>query len=537
MASRKTPPKNETVVANEMDEAKLSQSRAEQLKVIATLSHELRTPLHAIMGLSELLLSEQMSPTAQRHVDKINVASQGLLDSLNKAIEAARSETGSVVINPTTTDITGLIEKTIRTFSIAAEGKGIELALMIDPKLFKLNVEVDAVHLQQVLNNLIGNSIKFTDSGSIEVWVAVKGQVDSEVEIYFSVIDTGIGIEQKDIKRVLSPFGQVIDAQKGRPLGSGLGMGICVELLQKMGASLELKSEPGKGTKASFKLRLSISKTLPQKPAIKFISNPVIAIVAAKSVRFEIIETFLRDWGARVFRIQSLKQLSIDKVDALVVSEQVSVQENHLCRDWTLKIPQGRMVVVRSENSAFPPGLVDRTDEMFEPLLPSALHDYFEKSGLTGSVSQQVKMNIENPSQKWILKVLAVDDSMTNLILLKSQLMKIGNVEVVLAKNGAEALNRLVSDEEFHLVLMDFNMPILDGPSATKQLRDQGYDLPIIGLTALDSESIELTNSSHLFNEILNKPAGMSAIEAVLNNVRLNKYHSIVTDSEQKHYV
>ena len=524
MASRKTSPKNETAVVNEMGDTGLSQSHTDQLKVIATLSHELRTPLHAIMGLSELLLSEQMSPTAKRHVDKINVASQGLLDSLNKAIEAARSVSGSVVINPTVTDITGLIEKTVKTFSIAAEGKGIELALMIDPKLFQLNVEVDAVHLQQVLNNLIGNSIKFTDSGSIEIWAAVKGRVDSEIEIHFSVIDTGIGIDPKDIKRVLSPFGQVIDAQKGRPLGSGLGMGICLELVQKMGGSLDLKSELGKGTKASFNLRLPVSQSLLQKPTIKFRSEPVIAIVAAKSVKFEIIETFLRDWGARVVRTQSFKQLSDAKVDALVVSEQISVQENHLCKDWTLKFSQGRMVVVRSENSAFPSGLVDRTDEIFEPILPSVLHDFFEKSGLTDSVTQQVVFNKENPSKELILKVLVVDDSMTNLILLKSQLMKIGNVEVVLAKNGQEAVNKLASDEGFHLVFMDFNMPILDGPGATKQLRDKGCDLPIIGLTALDSESIELTNTAHLFNEILSKPTGMSAIEAILNNVRLNKY-------------
>ncbi len=136
-----------------------------------------------------------------------------------------------------------------------------------------------------------------------------------------------------------------------------------------------------------------------------------------------------------------------------------------------------------------------------------------------------------------MLKVLVVDDSMTNLILLKSQLLKIGKVDVVLAKNGAEAVDKVESEKDFHLVFMDFNMPILDGPEATKQLRDKGYDLPIIGLTALDSSSIELTNTAHLFNEILNKPAGMTAIEAVLNKVRLNQYQPVINENEQKHYV
>jgi len=537
MASQKKTVQVEPEIATELNESELSQSRTEQLKVIATLSHELRTPLHAIMGLAELLQSEQMSPMAKRHVDKISVASNGLLDSLNKAIEAARSESGAVVINPVTTDITDLIERTVKTFSIAAEGKGIELGLMIDPKLFRQNVEVDGVHLQQVLNNLIGNAIKFTDSGSIEFWAALKGQIGSEVEIHFSVIDTGIGIDQKDIQKILSPFGQVVDVQKGRPLGSGLGLGICLDIVQKMGGSLVLRSDLGKGTKASFQLRLPVSQSIAGSAPLKFRSDPIVAVVADKSVKFEIIETFLRDWGASVIRVQSFKQLTKTNIDALVVSEKIAIQENHLCRDWTLKILEGRIAIIRSENSAFPPGLVDRTDEIFEPILPSLLHDFFAKSGLSDSVAQQVKLKAESPPQELMLKVLVVDDSMTNLILLKSQLLKIGKVDVVLAKNGAEAVDKVESEKDFHLVFMDFNMPILDGPEATKQLRDKGYDLPIIGLTALDSSSIELTNTAHLFNEILNKPAGMTAIEAVLNKVRLNQYQPVINENEQKHYV
>ena len=194
------------------DAAGLSKIRSEQLKVVATLSHELRTPLHAIMGLSELLQSEEMSYTARRHIEKINSASQGLLDSLNKAIEAARSESGDLVINPVPSNLLNIVEETAKTYSIAIEGKGLELGLLLDPNLYGREVEVDRVHLQQILNNLLGNAIKFTDTGSIHLWVALKRDHGDRLDVVFSVEDTGIGIPENKISEILSPFGQVVDA-------------------------------------------------------------------------------------------------------------------------------------------------------------------------------------------------------------------------------------------------------------------------------------------------------------------------------------
>lgn len=519
--------KNTVVSVDEAQKTALTQSRKEQLQVIATLSHELRTPLHAIMGLSELLQSEQMSSLAKRHVDKIHVASNGLLDSLNKAIEAARSESNSLIITPVTTDITQLMEQSVKTYSIAAEGKGLELALMVDPKLYGVSVELDGIHLQQVLNNLIGNAIKFTDKGSIEVWAALKNQSDSFLEIFFSVIDSGIGIDSNDLEKVLTPFGQVETMQKGRPLGSGLGLSICTKIVQKMGGHLNLKSELGKGTNASFQLTFPMSKSQPPVPHLQFRSEPVIALVARKSVKFEIIETFLLEWGATVIKAESFKQLANRNIDALLVSEELAIQQRPECEDWKPQLTQGRIGIIRCENSPFPPDLIDGISEFFEPVLPSELHGFFANSGLTDLIAQQVRVKQDNPLQNRMLRVLAVDDSVTNLILLKSQLAKLGNVEVDLANNGKEAIDKIESGDEFHLVFMDFNMPMLTGPEATKLLREKGYDLPIIGLTALDDVSIESTKTSHLFNDILNKPTGLSVIQKVVDSARMHQYQSV----------
>jgi two-component system capsular synthesis sensor histidine kinase RcsC len=167
--------------------------------------------------------------------------------------------------------------------------------------------------------------------------------------------------------------------------------------------------------------------------------------------------------------------------------------------------------------------MIERANELYEPILPSSLASFFDQSGLSNRVQNEIQINQEIPESKANLKVLAVDDSVTNLIVLKSQLQKIGVADVVLSKNGEEAIQQIQLHEDIDMVFMDFNMPVLDGPSATKELRDQGVSIPIIGLTALDTVSPEVINNNTLFNKILTKPAGISDIkESISHYLSLN---------------
>ena len=506
------------------DAAGLSKIRSEQLKVVATLSHELRTPLHAIMGLSELLQSEEMSYTARRHIEKINSASQGLLDSLNKAIEAARSESGDLVINPVPSNLLNIVEETAKTYSIAIEGKGLELGLLLDPNLYGREVEVDRVHLQQILNNLLGNAIKFTDTGSIHLWVALKRDHGDRLDVVFSVEDTGIGIPENKISEILSPFGQVVDAQKGRPLGSGLGLAICNDLVRKMGGALAIQSTPASGTRVGFTLSLDTVQTHAQ--PFRFLSEPYIGVVAQKSVKYELIENFIRNWGGNIVRVEHLNELDGIGLDALIVTESVILDHKRASDDWSIKLPPGRMLVLREENSSRPPNMIERAVEMFEPILPSVLANRFDLCGLSNKVKKEIETHQKCAKSEQHLKVLAVDDSVTNLVLLKSQLQKMGVSEVILAKNGDDALKQMQLHGDIDLIFMDFNMPILDGPSATRQLREQGVSIPIIGLTALDMASSEVIDSEHLFDSILTKPVGMSEIEETVTHYAPSTYSS-----------
>lgn len=502
---------------NSLDEVK-----REQLKVVATLSHELRTPLHAILGLSELLLTDETIPKpALRHLDKINSAARGLLDSLNKAIEAARSDSGTLQLTPEETDLLAAIEDTLRTFIVAIEGKGLHLSLKFDPRLFTTRVLVDRVHLQQVLNNLIGNAIKFTDQGTISVWVACRRRTGDTLDLYFAVSDTGVGIPVDSLEAVLKPFGQVSTAQKGRPLGAGLGLSICNDLVTKLGGQLDLVSVEGEVSRFSFTLSL---KELPaQRTKPKMLGTPKVTLISPANTGSEVMKTLLSDWGATVFYHSDLEtELFSTHTDLLIIDESLVEGNLGAIKRLALQVTPGRLVILRAEEYTIDLKGVPDYNELFKPILPSQLAALVESSGLTSRLQARLEVAAkpvtdERPDVE--LTVLAVDDSPTNLLLLKAQLNKIGGTRVITAKNGAEALEK-AEEGRIDLILMDFNMPVMDGVTAASHLREQGFSRPIIGLTALDNRATEVAENSHLFDKILNKPAGLDEIMRVIGSAR-----------------
>lgn len=488
------------VIAEEATKAKSS--------FLANMSHEIRTPLNGIIGMAELILMDELPELQQERLIDLKTSSESLLEIINEILDISKIEADKIELECVNFSLRKMIEKSVRLLAVKAFEKNIEMVCRIDPDLPDYFLG-DPLRIRQILINLLGNAIKFTQTGYVGVFVNHFGTIGNNIAIKFLVKDTGIGIPVEKIPYIFKPYHQANNSTSRNYGGTGLGLTISKKMVEMMGGEIEVQSNKGEGSEFSFTLMLSNVKgddsfyQLDQstiKPDFK-----VLLVDDNKVVQHSIHEIMER-WGLKCnilsscHECESQKELTRGVYDlALIDSKMLLADQNMTLKKMNenLSLTDGGHIVVLSSNlSAIQIGKLSKLGiQLFinKPVLQSDLKNLFVKlrSNSEHVVEQLAPVVIVDVKEEAFVKskevrILLAEDQLINRKIVIG-LLKRYNWQIISAENGKEAIEKF-SSEPFDLILMDVQMPKIDGFDATRQIRQleemTGNRIPIIAMTA-----------------------------------------------------
>lgn len=481
-----------------------NRSRAEFL---ANISHELRTPMNAILGMLQLSLEEnQLDPTISDYLTTAQSSADSLLELVNEILDFSKIESGKFEIVTGAFDVRETVDAAAKALSPKASEKGLEMFCEVDPNVPRSLIG-DAKRIQQVVTNLLNNAVKFTERGEIVIEVAQKRQLPNEVRLRFSVADTGIGIAKSDHERVFSPFAQADMSSTRQHHGTGLGLAICRELVSLMGGNLQLESEVDKGSEFSFELSLPIEDaSRPADLIPKSLSNDLsVLIVDDNPTNLRILEKILVSWSVQPVVAENARQalnildetIGTDHEVAMAIVDGLmpGVDGFELAEQMAEKHGKGKTPVVIMQAAA---DLALFSDKKASAPVANYLTKPVSQSELLNTVVDTLDLYSRLPHRRQAenapplpvrpLGILLVEDLPANQKVATAILEKRGH-QVVAVPNGRVAIDSVQDEsQKFDVVLMDIQMPVMDGFQATAAIRELAdpdiAQLPIVAMTA-----------------------------------------------------
>lgn len=500
---------------------------------LANMSHEIRTPLNGVIGMLTLLKDTTLTDEQRYFCDNALKSATSLLGLLNDILDLSKVEAGKLELENVEIDLFELVDEVIAGFYAAARSKGLELSSYIDPHI-PLKIYGDPLRLKQILNNLVGNAIKFTQQGEVWVKCDLVGIQNNKILLKFTVKDTGIGIAKGKMSCLFEKFTQLDTSISRRFGGTGLGLALSKHLVNLMGGEIGVFSEEGKGSEFWFSVKLDIDSKREYLVISESVKGVRVLVIEQHLTTLKFLINFLKKIGLRADGELSLNTglEKFKKANELKDPYKLVLVDNRLIQDIdiniaTINYQQCIWILLKDID-------VEKTNDVYLNIFDTIIAKPISYKSLVSAISRYFGCDTQDEEEKLPLQrlyfrgknVLLVEDNFVNQEVAKAMLLRYG-LDVDIADNGTEAIS-LLTKKKYDLVLMDIQMPEMDGLKASKIIRDQkseviNHNVPIIALTAHAMESDKKACIEAGMDDYLVKPIEIKNLERILKKWLLDK--------------